>query len=889
MKIPCQATALLFASFFLLHGAENAPRQRDGIDELIKNLASETFRVREDASRELWATGQAALEPLREAARSEDPERAMRAAEVVEKLELHITPTTSPEIVELIRRYHGASANLKVNFLNALKREKAYFQVLRLYATEDRPEVLAQLAPVIRGVAILGARQAILKDDTDMAIRLLEMSAGEPSDLMALACLYRALGELDEQLANPQAPAGVATELWKITMLRAKGDLEAAAELAKESKQTELLAGIRVLTGDPTLWLERDGLLDPTQQLHNDYLKISLKRWSGEKIPAMDFKELLSNFRHMPPRSEEHDQAAAALAALGKIEEIEAAMVKNDPLVAFQHFLSQERIKDAFKAMDLDPEEPDFKAWVAERFQESAVNVDDDDEDETPAVALAKLEMIAGFMESRGLHSELAAAFETPMREFAKRDENRFLDFLASLLQRGFATKYGALAASKWAGEDENRWDEVFAIAFIESEEVKEWLKWISEMDPELANPQKLVVMQALLQVGSDPEDLRNQWLARAWKAVDAAPQETKTEYLKRIITLAVSQEDVATSLKAWNMLEDKESNMWSSIDMYLSAAGNWKEAAELLDGNKKFSASSSPELHAYLAATLRKAGDEKRALIHDQWAEKLSLGYAPSCKRIGDYYTYGGDPKRAAQWYQRAAYQSDLTGSGFMAGFNGRTLDSGLLATFAASSLQQGNYQVAASCHEALMEIYASRAFVNLSSTGLARERMNADLAKALAILPQDRKKAIELLEEIHTDFTIDGALADHFFPLVKRAGLVAEHDRWFAISWEQISEVIEKYPHSDNTRNTAAWLASRAGLKLTEAKRHLEHALRQRPAQPAYMDTMAETHFAMGDRKNAIKWSDQAMKFYPLIDRNSDLMLRTQNYRFHHAPLPK
>jgi predicted Zn-dependent protease len=96
-------------------------------------------------------------------------------------------------------------------------------------------------------------------------------------------------------------------------------------------------------------------------------------------------------------------------------------------------------------------------------------------------------------------------------------------------------------------------------------------------------------------------------------------------------------------------------------------------------------------------------------------------------------------------------------------------------------------------------------------------------------------------------------------------------------------MQDVIRLYPQSDNTRNTAAWFASRALRRLDEAATHLKAALAARPEQPAYLDTMAEILFAQGQRSKALEWSARAVNFEP-----SDPMIRRQHERFRADPLP-
>ena len=875
MKYPAAVSLLSLLAFASMPARAEVPPEKAGrLEKLVRGLSSESFREREDATRALWEEGEVALRMLRKASSSDDPETAKRAADVLEKVELRITPDTDPQILEQIRRYRTAPQNLKANHINELRRRKAYFQLLKLYSTEKMPEAKVQLAPLIRGVAMLGAREAIAADDLGTAENLLRMSAMEPNDLMALAWVYRCMGKLDKGADEPPAPEGVPTEAWKITLMRAKGDLEGAIQLAVESRKGQLFAALKTLDGDPTLWIRRNGSGDPRARALEPYINIALKRWEGKKTDDSDFKPLLEIL--MDRDSEEQEQAISALAALGRLEEVEKRQAREQPETAFFHYLSQERIGEALEVFGLDPEEPDYKAWAAERFEKW---IRDDEEEDVDSLRV-HLIAVAAFLETRGLHAELEAAFSEPLLKIGEENQEDFLDLMRSLFLPGAgAPRYATATGIKWAGEDANRWGELFSAVFGEDGDVREWLDWMNGIEPGMDRAVSFRAILALFAIGPDSEGLAEAWLEKAWKAAEEGEEGERQSHLERIRTLAVARQDVATALKAWDALEGeaKASATWPSIEKYLSAAGRWKEAAEVLGSGG--AARGTAEHHAHVAVTYRRAGNEKRAAEHELLAEKLSLGYAPTCSRIGDLYVYGGDMKRAAEWYRRAAILADVTSNEFIA----------TLETYARSMMEEGRWDIAASCYEALVQSYASEQFSGGSLTTYAKVRLNADLAKALAILPEDRARAIALLEGIHHNFMTDGSLADDFFPMIRQAGLTAELEGWFNESWAKMSEVIGRFPDCDNTRNTAAWLASRAQMRLPEAEKHLQAALARNPDQAAYLDTMAEVRFAMRDRAGAVKWSELSLLRYPLTDTPYDTMIRRQHHRFVNDPLPK
>ncbi|MFD2255986.1 tetratricopeptide repeat protein [Luteolibacter algae] len=841
------------------------------IATLIAGLSDDSFQKREEATRELWKIGSLAIPALRDAANSDDPEISLRATDILEKVELKITPETPDDILQLIQKYREASQNQKSNYLSLLKRKGAFFQVLKLYSME-RPELKMSLASSILGVAISGARESLIDGDANSAIELLRISAGNHNDLMALACVYRNSGLLDEQLENLDPPENVPTEVWKSILLQAKGDLEEIIAYAKATDQVQLLAAMRVLSGDPVLWLEQNGLGDDRQQAPEAYTAVALKRWKGKTVRKSDLTPLEAMLES--GNIEEKAHGISALASLGILPALERIEAKDSPSTAFAYFLSQERIPEALEALGLDPEMPDFEGWVAKRFE---LLTGDEDRHELSLSAEDELLLLAGFLERRGLHEGLSKSYGKRLSKYAQDNQNHFLDFLRNLFDpKSGAPEFAARAAAEWAGEDKARWEEILIVACGEEEITEKWLGMLAAIEPDLTGKDLLNVAMALFQISNSPGGLREEWLGKAWNFLETLDDVSRREYIQAIRILCVDQGDVENALKAWDRLspEEKSSSMWGSIDKYLSAAGRWQDAAEILRKNESKRISRSPEIHAYLAVNLRRAGMEKEAKIHDQWAEKLALGYSASYTRIAAYYSYGGDHVRAAEWSRKAVIQADVHDGDFV-----NTLDG-----YASAMFQGKDWRIAASCYEALVQVYAAQEYVEGSLLSFSKARLNADLAKALAILPQDKKGALALLNQIHANFMTDGVLADDFFPLVREAGLLEEHKVWFEKSWQKISEVAEKYPASDNTRNTAAWYASRAGLQLDAAQKLLQVAIDRSPEQPAYLDTMAEIKFAQGDRSSAIAWSDKAVKFQPL-----DPMIRRQNERFKFDPLPQ
>ena len=386
--------------------------------------------------------------------------------------------------------------------------------------------------------------------------------------------------------------------------------------------------------------------------------------------------------------------------------------------------------------------------------------------------------------------------------------------------------------------------------------------------------------MLALFGLGVDPLRLREKWLALAWKQVAELPAGDRPERVSRIANLCLEGGDVLNSLKAWDQLPENERKevFWGERVLHLSATDRWDEAAkvflEQIALAKESKQDSGVQLFAYAAAALRLAGHREEAATQDSWVDQLALGSPATAIQIGNGYAFGHDYLRAAQWWQRAAREADPDSREFILA----------LKLHAELLLEEGKWKECAATGEVLAGMYVASALRGSSPQLFMHQRLQADLARALSILKTDRAQALALLEKCHRLFASDGALADDFFPALRRVGLIQQHDEWFLESWNLMGKIIATYPGSDNTRNTAAWFASRALRKLDEAEQLLVKALAANPNQAAYLDTMAEIQFAKGQREKALEWSRTAVNFLP-----DDPQLRRQQERFRSDPLPK
>jgi tetratricopeptide (TPR) repeat protein len=863
--------------------AESALQQQDkSLPELIKDLADEKFRVRENASRAIWKIGEPALAALQESAQGNDPEQAYRANELLRMIQLHVTPDTDPAVIALVERYDKASGNEKVMLFDQMHKRRAWRQLLKLYAAETSPELQSRLFRSVEGVAVVAARERLLLGDAAGAREYLEMAPADAPGLLALADFHRSQGTLDTELKRAKTLGGPQASAWQFALYRAVGNLEAARDAAAAAGELRLSAAMATLLGDPLPWLRQNEAGSEGGEVHKPYSEIAIKRWQGKEIRPVDLEPLV---RMAGSRTrDERDGPMISLFLLGRPDLGEKAYLSNSKLDAFAYLVLLERIPEALKALGLDPENPDYTGWVEKRFKHLTEKGADDDQ--STVKATQELILLGNFLERRGLHQQCSDAFLKPLAALAEKDAENFPGFLSQLFGGNSTLDSETLGAPlvsmhagiAWAGDRLDRWEELVNSAVGGQDEVVDLWNWLAEIKPTADRAERFEAVLALCGIGRDPRGLREKWLALGWAAIDQAPEQKRPALLEKMEFILGESPDVVNNLKLWELLpRDIRRERFRQAHIFdLSAAGRWLDAADFFQEQITAIASAKgdpqPSLYACLAACLRQAGQVEEAVANDSIVETLALGN--DAIAIANGYAYGADYKRAADWWARGARQSAAGSPEF----------SIALQLHADMLRQQGKWLESAAVSEVSAQMSASVEAGNVSPLGALRLRLQSDLGRALANLKKDRAKSIEILDHCHEMFPSDGSLADDFFPAIRRTGLIKEHDEWFKSSWDRMCAVIERFPDCDNTLNTTAWLASRAKRNLDQAKRFSEHALALNPEQAAYLDTMAEVEFARGNWEKALEWSSLAVNFMPL-----DSMLRRQHERFRNGPLPR
>lgn len=178
------AFALVFASLSATGAAAEPSKNPDKRpDQLARDLGSPVFAVRDRASRELWKLGAAARPALEAAARSEMPEVAQRAADILEKFDWGVYPDTPTPLLKLIKDFRSNEIDRQLPAVaGLLKGEDRGIETLGLLLAHDldgerRDQIFQHLLTHTRDAV----PALVFREKLDKAERLLELGTFGPN------------------------------------------------------------------------------------------------------------------------------------------------------------------------------------------------------------------------------------------------------------------------------------------------------------------------------------------------------------------------------------------------------------------------------------------------------------------------------------------------------------------------------------------------------------------------------------------------------------------------------------------------------------------------------------------------------------------------------------
>ncbi|MCP5538228.1 MAG: hypothetical protein H7A51_18600 [Akkermansiaceae bacterium] len=853
----CSALKALWAGVFagILHllftgtalstavsAAEQEPATAENVAALVTQLSDESYLAREKAMEQLWRAGTAALPALRQAEAGNDPEAADRAGELVLYISAGVLFDSPDEVKALVVKFSRGDGEMKLVILRKLLELGQWKQVLHLALLEKDPEVRDQMADIVKRTAGQATREALARGDFALAGEILELTADDAQSLLMRAWFHARRGQLDEQLKKAANLPGKKGARWRMSLHRAGGNIPAAIREAEKAGEQKLADALRVLDGNAVPWLRRYDEQPDLDVVYSMGCRIQLSRLEGKgKEAALIARELA----RLAQDEDSTARTAICLAANGFRKEAVDLLLRQDVEAAFEYFDSIESPELCLQVLGIPRDaKPPYTDWV-KKFTANAIEEEDDR-------LYHQLILLASFLVSHG-EGQHAIAVLTPMMSALEADgSDGWFDLVSSMAIYGLGAE--AVHFIEQRGNEDGEADLAVKklLKQMPSKSLNHiWAHLKKRNNQDIGKAlNELALLSGLL---ADPDNKTDKLHKALIDDVAAEAPEVKEERLMALFSFSIKRNDLALASRMADGLA-KANDRWVHSKTFLDAALlRWKTIEPGLADIAKKNPSDVINLTKWYIALSKLDRAKEAGKVYDR-VLLLSMGNAAILNRLGwELYEAGVEDKATELWLH-AATLADLSDSEF---------DRAIvyLAHYGQVLYRNHQWKLASAIGETSTQLMM-RGRTGSSVQSILRSRFYADFCKGMDLLKNGRKSiALDHLNAARQLIPGDGSLADEFFPILRKENIGKAYDQWFEDSYRHVEAACRRFPKAHNSHNTAAWLAARAVRNLAAAEEHAREALKSRPTQGAYLDTMAEVWFAKGDRKKAVEWSKKAV----------------------------
>ena len=862
--------------------ATRAAATAEQVEKWVEQLGDDRIAVRDEATQRLGETGLAADAALQRAAASTDAEVRLRARSVLDKFKFGLFLETPEETVALINQFRNGAVERRSIVMQKLAEKRDFETLFRLVNSVTDPTQRQQLLQRVQVDANNVIRQLVVQGNLAEAERILEFGSDDDSGMLALAAFCEVAGTLDQRLKLAQSKlAANATNTnarLLVYLLRAKGDLTAAFEVAQRADDAPLQRAILLEAGRWTELLsvqDRSGVQPPQKlstagpqanalqdRIEQLGYRLAVARRAGNdaEIAATldELKQFAEDQRETPAMVW---SVAEALIIGGVIEQGIERMKTAQPRSAFELLAYQHRYHEAFAFVGVKEGREFTTEWL----------------DSVPASAGAA-------SQQRVQRFQLAAAVARVLHLLGKKQEVARIVTLLDRVAQDAASKdrqsggradlmltlaqlelrlgllEPAFAHADQASSEADVSTQILRMLFgTRSEEAHAWLLVFRKDDPSLSLAKTLPRIYRMLQFPVPAEAQEEEFSKWVEPALALAQSLTQNDQRGKFLDgLAVSmlvrnhQSPARKLLEASGPLFAPSAMRLADLEAEL---GNWTEAARWYETASKVDA-QLVAAHYLQGLALTRAGEVERGRRIMRDAKLFSLA-GRNRHAIGQQLHARGHLTEAAEMLEFAMRTSPFE--------HWETNDCARLLGDIYAEQQPADAARLWDRHM-LADLRVVYNFIEVDS--YVRFPFTIHKARAQAAIQAGRfDDAQREIEAATAASPNDVRLAEDLVPLLANAGRQEQAQRLFDKSFASLSSVLDVYPESAFHRNNLAWMAARCHRQLDKALEHAREAVRLQPENPSYIDTLAEVHFHLGNREEAIRLEESAIKLSPRV----------------------
>jgi tetratricopeptide (TPR) repeat protein len=822
------------------------PPTKEEIAQWIRQLGSDRFGAREEASRKLWDAGQAAEDAVAAASKDEDIEVRRRASELHDKFRWGIYPDTPKAVVELIKRYKDAEMEQRSDLPVFPLVETERSALIRSFLEQGVPGSLS-LKKIVRAdpdklpqllerdlrramPALLEKQQyAVVENVLDIALDL---------DFKLAINHYTAWwllrGRINERIAYHTKLEGKGNQRQAEILAylhRAKGDMPSALAAARRSGDDHL---IDTMLFEMAAWEElalRGNALGVSLQndTQADQLvhRATFRRLAGNSAAALDTFEEMRRYEKTLPRHDryEHDIIAKAFFINDMSDDaVKSLKMRRVWIPAYAVLVARFRFAEADALVSKAREEGYPRLAHLEAMQASTWCLLGNKEKALPVFA-RQAEKLQKEMTDDGLADLVEEEMRAGLTDLAFEHAGAVLD-----AKGGYVCSPDILFHLFPARE---RTKTAYTLHYVvlatrgKSNTFSSLLKLIRQLLVGKASQKEVIALLDAGISGVEGSTIEPSWIWEALAEVASLAGLEEADSVDSLIRLG----DRRASKKQWEAAARCYQKAWNKqyqfslhdygrpgypLALYLYGhalvqGGHYKEGEEAMLNAHWLPLGSATDRYEFALELL------KRGYIHDSQREnemvlhsgdmcrtKLIRGNALSRK---DYLTYAAALQEDTVWKLFCSENRLISIS-----WRGRTA---LLSQSAS--------------------IHRYRALSLISSGKAAEAVREAELA--LAILPSNLDPAIDLIPEL------------------EGLGRKDEATGLYRRSRAAVEQLCKEYPRSAIFHNEVAWLSACCRRDLDAALVHARKAVEFAPEVARYQETLAEIYFQLGHKDRAME----------------------------------
>lgn len=823
----------------------------------VTALGDDEFSVRQRASDFLWRAGNPALPQLEQATRSTDPEVRMRSNLIVRNLRLGITPDSPADLQALVLQFYDGDQNTRLRVINALRQKSAYKTLFGLMQIETNPTSRQLFFNTLQADIQRLAPQMIASNDWSVLEQCLDLGKNTEAGRAQFVTFITLRDKLPAELKRAEdefakSPNDATAGLLVAALLRAKGEKAKALEVAATVKAPSplFLQGLAREQGDwqRLLGFYNDKSTVARAELYRLGIRATCQRLAGQAEADQTFKDLFAaalseDVWYAGKVALLNDRPAEALALF------EANGLRS---MAFDLLVQQQRHAEALRVAGITDDVELDSPWLSSLTGEKSVRTSRTIDRFSFAVSIAAelrllgkqkqydelrelLETVARADDSRGAYWIQLAKLE---RQSGRQQE--LLKLYSHAADRNLSGALTALFTSKRLPKAQAWWDTLSGDARWE-ESLARLQAVAVAVSPQTFSRHVEVDWPAVARFATTKaNDLMNApahrgrlhvMLAEAW-AARADITETETHFQAACLADPASAE---------------------AYGDWLFGGERWSDAATQY--GRAVEANQANPLGWYLQGTaLRRAGKEEEGRKLQNTANLMCLD-APSRYQLAfavQERNLRAESREQWQLLQQTGNPEDQ----FVT-----------IANQYLGNLLAEKEPLQAADHWDQLRFHVLKPTTNLTEqAGYLDMAVSLHRARARGLLAKgDRAAAFQHLATCEILQPGEIKVVEEFVPLLRKAGLAAEADKLFENCFQTYSPLVKQYPDSANLHNQAAWVAAICVRRLDEALALAERAVKLAPDSSSYADTLAEVHFARGNRELALEWGRKSVALDP------------------------